>query len=241
MAVAVVQEAESPVSTASTTWTFNFASNVTQGNVVVIMARLATPSRTPGTPVSSGSATFASVATAGANATGALRFWSAVENGSGNKTYTITISGSLTAAGVMQAWELSGADGATATSSGTSTANSGTTTTNPVCVDSGLTIPSGGIFLGVIGTTGNNSVGTLTDPTNFTRDYFSNTGTGTTSIWCGNSTTAASGVTGQATVTTARAVYGLGAVWSQAAAGGPFPFFVRRKMTGGLLGLRGGM
>lgn len=220
MAVAVVQEAESPISTASGTWTFNFASNVTAGNVVVIMARLATPSRTPNTPTSGGSATFASVVSVGGTATGNIRLWSAVENGSGNKTYTITISGSLTAAGVMQAWELSGADGASATSSGTSTANSSTTTSNPVCVDSGLTIPSGGIMLGVIGTAGNNSVGTLTDPTNFTRDYFSNTGTGTTSIWCGNSTTAASGVTGQATITTARAVYGLGAVWSELAAGG---------------------
>ena len=70
----------------------------------------------------------------------------------------------------------------------------------------------------------------------------SNTGTGTTAIWCGNSTTAASGVTGQATITTARTVYGLGAVWSEAAAGGgPFPFYVRRKMTGGLILPRGGM
>jgi len=171
-----------------------------------------------------------------------LRMWSAVESGTGNKTYTITIAGSLTSTGVMQAWELSGADGATATSSGTSTANSTTTTTNPVCVDTGLTIPTGGIFLGVIGTTAANGVGTFTDPTNFTRDYFSNTGTGTTAIWCGHSTTAASGVTGQATITTARTVYGIGAVWSElAAGGGPFPFYTRRKMTGGLLGLRGGM
>ena len=242
MAVAVVQEAESPVTTASTTWTFNFANNVTAGNVVVIMARVTTNARTPGTPVSSGSATFASVVSVGGTAVGQLRMWSAVESGSGNKTYTITIAGTLTATGVMQAWELSGADGATATSSGTSTANSTTTTTNPVCVDTGLTIPTGGIFLGVIGTTAANGVGTFTDPTNFTRDYFSNTGTGTTAIWCGHSTTAASGVTGQATITTARTVYGIGAVWSElAAGGGPFPFYTRRKMTGGLLGLRGGM
>lgn len=84
---------------------------------------------------------------------------------------------------------------------------------------SGLTIPTGGIMVGAITTTVNGSWGTLTDPSNFTRDYATNTGTAASTLMA-NSTTAASGVTGTATIATQRGVNGLAAVWSEAVVGG---------------------
>jgi hypothetical protein len=65
-----------------------------------------------------------------------------------------------------------------------------------------------------------------TAPANFTQSYTSTTAPGA-SMWTGYNTTAASGVTGSATVTTSRAVWGLGAVWAEAAAAGGQPFAKR--------------
>ena len=240
MAVAVVQETELVVSSVSGTWTLNFASAVTAGNVVVLIGLMRTNSRSFGTPTTSGSGTFSSVVTSG-TLIFSLSMWSAIENGSGNTQYQVTINSSLTAIGVLQAYELSGADGAAATSTD-SNPGQASSTSPKMTTASGLTIPSGGIMIGSITTTTNASWGAFTDPTNFTRDYQTNTGTAA-STFHGNSTTAASGVTGTATITTARGANGLAAVWSPAgaAASGPFPFFTRRKLTGGMVSPRGGM
>lgn len=218
MGVSIVQESELQQSTASGTWTFNFASAVTQNNVVVLILRLATTGRTPNLPTSSGSATFAQVTSSGTGI-GGLWMWSATEANSSNTEYKLTFSGSLTAAGVFQAYELTGMDGATATSSDASPGQ--TSGPNPrMTTASGLTIPSGGLLIGAISTAGlNASYGTVTDPANFTRDF--NTVSGTIgSFYAANSTTAASGVTGTITIGTQRSCNGLAAVWSEAGGGG---------------------
>lgn len=218
MGVSIVQESELQQSTASGTWTFNFASAVTQNNVVVVILRLATTGRTPNLPTSSGSATFAQVTSSGTGI-GGLWMWSATEANSSNTEYKLTFSGSLTAAGVFQAYELTGMDGATATSSDASPGQ--TSGPNPrMTTASGLTIPSGGILIGAISTAGlNASYGTVTDAANFTRDF--NTVSGTIgSFYAANSTTAASGVTGTVTIATQRSCNGLAAVWSPSGGGG---------------------
>jgi len=239
MPVAIVQETELQQSTASATWTLNFASAVTAGNVVVLVARLATASRTPSTPTTSGSGTFASVTSSGTGI-GSLWMWSAAEAGSGNTEYKLTFVGGLSAAGIKQAYEISGANSATATSTDANVGQASSTSPR-MTTASGLTIASGGIMIGAISTTINAGWGTLTDPADFTRDFATNSGT-IGSFLAANSTTAASGVTGTATITTARAVNGLAATWIEAAAaGGPFPHYARRKMAGGMLVTRGGM
>ncbi len=215
MPVAVVQETELQQTTASATWSLNFASAVTAGNVVVLIARLLTANRTPNTPTTSGSGTLASVVQSGSTtANGALWMWSAIEAGSGNTTYSLTIASSLASAGVFQAYELSGAGSATATSSDANVAQASSTSPR-MTTASGLTIASGGIMIGAISVAPSAVWGTLTDPANFNRDL--NTG----SFLAAHSTTAASGVTGTATITTARAVNGLAATWIEAATGQP--------------------
>lgn len=237
MPVAIVQKIETVISAATTTWTHTFNSAITPGNVVVIISKLQTNARTVGTP-SGGGASFVSIQTIGGTANGSLRSWSSAEPNSSVTTYTLTIAGGLTATGVVYGWELSGCNGSTPTASGTGTQN--TATTSPQMVDSSLSVPSNGIMLGAISSQLAASWGTLTDPTSFTRDYQSVVLPGQ-SVFFG-SRTASGSTNGAATTTTARAVWGLAATWSEAvAAGGPFPHYVRRKMTGGLLGLRGGM
>ena len=218
MPVVVVQEAELQQTTATGTWTLNFASAVSLGNVVVLIARLATGSRTPNTPTTSGSGTFASVTSAGTGI-GSLWMWSMIEAGTGNTGYSLTFAGGLSAAGILQARELSGANSATATSTDANVGQASGTSPR-MTTESGLTIASGGIMVGAIATTINTNWGTLTDPTNFIRDFATNSST-IGSFLAAHSTTAASGVTGTATVTTARAVNGLAATWIEAATGQP--------------------
>ncbi len=141
MPVAIVQKKETLISTASGTWTHTFDSAITPGNVVVIISKLQTSSRTVGTP-SGGGTSFVSIQTIG----GSLRMWSSAEPNSSVTTYTLTIAGGLTATGVVYGWELSGCDGSTPTASGTGTQN--TATTSPQMVDSALTVPTNGIMLG---------------------------------------------------------------------------------------------
>ena len=235
MAVAVVQSTNAVVTTSSSTWTFTFASAVAQNNVVVLIAKNGTASRTLQAPTGGGG-TFSAIQTIGGTASGALYMWGKSETNSGVTSYTITLA-SGSAIGIVYGWELSGTNGASAASSGTGTQS--TTTTSPQMVDTGLTIASGGIMIGAISTQTFNSWGTFTTPTNFTSRYQS-TASPSSSVFFGDSTTAASGVTGQATVTTARAVWGLAATWIQPASGGPFPHFTQRRMTGGMGNMRGG-
>jgi len=213
MPVVVVQEADSTFPS-STDWNFAFPAAVTPGNVVVIAVRVTTANRTPGTPTSDGSATFASVATIGGTLANHLRMWSAVENGTGNKNYKIAIGGGVAAAGLLQAWEISGASSATPTSSGTGRQD--TATTAPAMVDVGLDIPSGGIMLGVVQSQAGSWTTITGTPANFSTDYSA------TVTYAASSTTAATAVRGNLTVTTARAAWGLAAVWSEAATGQPY-------------------
>lgn len=221
MPVAVVQETELQQTTASATWSLNFASAVTSGNVVVLIARLLTALRTPNTPTTSGSGTFASVVQAGSTtaANGALWMWSMIESATGNTGYSLTFASSLSAAGFLQAYELSGANSATATSTDANVGQASGTSPR-MTTTSGLTVAAGGIMIGAISTTPNTSWGTLTDPANFNRDFATNSAT-IGSFLAAHSTTAASGVTGTATVTTARAVNGLAATWIEAPTGQP--------------------
>jgi hypothetical protein len=239
MPVAVVQETELQQTTASATWSLNFASAVTTGNVVVLVARIATASRTPSTPTTSGSGTFASVTSAGTGV-GSLWMWSLAEGGTGNTAYSLTFASGLSAAGILQAYELSGANSETATSTDANVGQASSTSPR-MTTASGLTVASGGIMIGAISTTLNLSWGTLTDPANFNRDFATNS-LSIGSFLAAHSTTAASGVTGTATITTARAVNGLAATWIEApTGGGPFPHFIRRRMFGGMTFPRGGV
>ncbi len=222
MPVAIVQKKETLISTASGTWTHTFDSAITPGNVVVIISKLQTSSRTVGTP-SGGGTSFVSIQTIGGTATGPLRMWSSAEPNSSVTTYTLTIAGGLTATGVVYGWELSGCDGSTPTASGTGTQN--TATTSPQMVDSALTVPTNGIMLGAISTQLAASWGTFTDPTSFARDYQSVVLPGV-SVFFG-SRTASGSTNGAATTTTARAVWGLAATWSEAAAAGGQPYAKR--------------
>lgn len=235
MAVAVVQSTNAVISTGSGTWTFTFASAVAQNNVVVLIAKNGTNNRTLQTPTGGGG-TFSAIQTNGGTAVGALYLWSKSESNTGVTSYTITIA-TNTSIGVVYGWELSGTNGASAASSGTGTQS--TATTSPQMVDTGLTVASGGIMIGAISTQVFNTWGTFTTPTNFTSRYQS-TASPASSVFFGDSTTAASGVTGQATTTTSRAVYGLAATWIQPATGGPFPFYTQPKMLGGMASMRGG-
>jgi len=218
MPVAIVQKKETLISTASGTWTHTFDSAITPGNVVVIISKLQTSSRTVGTP-SGGGTSFVSIQTIG----GPLRMWSSAEPNSSVTTYTLTIAGGLTATGVVYGWELSGCDGSTPTASGTGTQN--TATTSPQMVDSALTVPTNGIMLGAISSQLAASWGTFTDPTSFARDYQSVVLPGV-SVFFG-SRTASGSTNGAATTTTARAVWGLAATWSEAAAAGGQPYAKR--------------
>jgi hypothetical protein len=212
-----VKEVEAVFSVLTGDWEIP-VNSVAAGNLIVIIARMGTSNRTPGVPVSDGSATFAQLQTIGGTAVGSMYLWAGVENTAGNRTYTITIAGGLTALGALQAWEISGADDAAPTS-GTSTQS--TATTAPRCLTTGITIPAGGIFVGGISTQGNVSVGTwggITTPTGFTT-VFSSTSAPTASVFFADSTTAATAVQGIASTTTARTFWGLAVVFPEKATG----------------------
>jgi len=212
-----VKEVEAVFSVLTGDWEIP-VNSVAAGNLIVIIARMGTSNRTPGLPASNGSATFAQLQTIGGTAVGSMYLWAGVENTAGNRTYTITIAGGLTALGALQAWEISGADDAAPTS-GTST--QGTATTAPRCLTTGITIPAGGIFVGGISTQGSVSVGAwggITTPTGFTT-AFSSTSAPTASVFFADSTTAATAVQGIASTTTARTFWGLAAVCPEKATG----------------------
>ena len=217
MPIAVVQTAVNPQTTLSTNWDATFPSPVTPGNVVVVIARLGTNTRTMGAPTyTGGGGTFSSVVSNNPTLLGGLAMWSKIEDTSGVLVYRISIGSSLTAVGVQVALELSGCDSATPTASGTGTQ---ATTTSPRMLDTGLDIASGGIMVGSISTQGDLSVGAWTTPSNFISAYQSVSAPGR-SIFFGHSLTAGTAIQGVATVATGRAVWGLAATWIEAAAAG---------------------
>lgn len=243
MAVAIVQSKAQSTGTAATTNQLQFDSNVTVGNWVVIIWRQGTDNRAPGIPAP-GAGTWSGVqdflATPGGTVS-RIYCWSAQQTGSATNTYTTTIAGGLSSTGVMVGYELSGVDTGGTPRGGTATQSLATTTSWNLIASPGVTLPSGGIIIGAAGTAINASWGTLTTPSGFATVQNSNTAPGN-SVWVGDNLTAGSGITGAASNTTSRAIVtGYQIYLEQAAGGGPFPFYVRRKMTGGLLGLRGGM
>ena len=218
MPISVVQTAVNPQTTLSNTWDATFLSAVTPGNVVVVLARLGTNSRTMGTPTG-GSGTFASVVSNNPTLFGGLAMWSKVEDNSGVTQYRITIASSLTAVGVQVALELAGCNSATASASGTGTQN--TTTTSPQMLDTGLDIASGGIMIGGISTQTAASWGTLTAPGSFDQISAAITGTGQISHYFGRRTTSGTAIQGTATTTTGRTIFGIAATWIEAPTGQP--------------------
>jgi hypothetical protein len=221
MPVSVVQTAVNQITTLSTNWDATFASAVTPGNVVVVIARLGTNTRTMGAPTyTGGGGTFAAVVSNNPTSLGGLAMWSKIEETSGVLVYRISIGSSLTAVGVQVALELSGCDGATASVSGTGT--QGTTTTSPQMLDTGLDISSGGIMIGGISTQANASWGTLTAPGSFNPISAAITGTGQISHFIGHRTTSGTAIQGTATTTTGRTIYGIAATWIEAAGGQPY-------------------
>ena len=243
MAVAIVQSKAQSTGTAATTNQLQFDSNVTVGNWVVIIWRQGTDNRAPGIPAP-GAGTWSGVqdflATPGGTVS-RIYCWSAQQTGSATNTYTTTIAGGLSSTGVMVGYELSGVDTGGTPRGGSGTQSLASTTSWNLIASPGVTLPSGGIIIGAAGTAINASWGTLTTPSGFATVQNSNTAPGN-SVWVGDNLTAGSGITGAASNTTNRAIItGYQIYLEQAAAGGPFPFYVRRKMTGGLLGLRGGM
>lgn len=220
MAVAIVQTKVQTTSTAATTNQLQFDSNVTVGNWVVIIWRQATSNRTPGIPVPS-AGTWSGVQdflTTNAATESRIYCWSAEQTGSATNTYTTTIASSLTSAGVMIGYELSGVDtGGTPRGSG-GTQNLTTTTSWNLIASPGVTLPSGGILIGAAGTTSLiASWGTLTSPSGFTTRQNVNSGTGV-SHWVGDNLTAGSDITGAASNTTSRAIVTGHQIYLEAAA-----------------------
>jgi len=244
MAVAIVQSKAQSTGTAATTNQLQFDSNVTVGNWVVIIWRQGTDNRTPGIPAP-GAGTWSGVqdflATPGGTVS-RIYCWSAQQTGSATNTYTTTISGGLSSTGVMIGYELSGVDTGGTPRGGSGTQSLSATTSWNLIASPGVTLPTGAVIIGAAGTTINASWGTLTTPSGFATAQNSNTAPGN-SVWVGSNLTAGSGITGAASNTTSRAIITGYQIYLEeaAAGGGPFPFYVRRKMTGGLLGLRGGM
>jgi hypothetical protein len=216
MPISVVQTgAPTQVTTATNQWDVTFATAVTPGNVVVVIARLGTNNRTMGAPTyTGGGGTFASVVSNNPTLLGGLAMWSKVEDSTGITQYRLTIASSLTAVGVAVPLELSGCNSATASASGTGTQN--TTTTSPQMLDTGLDIASGGIMIGAISTQIAASWGTLTAPGSFDPISSAITGTGQISHYFGRRTTSGTAVQGTATTGTARAIYGIAATWIEA-------------------------
>ena len=219
MPISVVQTgAPTQVTTASTNWDVTFASPVTPGNVVVVVARLGTNNRTMGAPTyTGGGGTFSSIVSNNPTLLGGLAMWAKIED-IGVTQYRITIASSLTAVGVAVPLELAGCDSATASASGTGT--QGTNTTSPRMLDTGLDIESGGIMIGAISTQGAVSWGTLTAPGSFDQISAAVAGTGQASHYFGRRTASGTEVQGTATTTTGRTIYGIAAVWSPASRGG---------------------
>ncbi len=222
MAVAIVQTKVQTTSTAATTNQLQFDSNVTVGNWVVIIWRQGSGNRSPGIPVPS-AGTWSGVQdflTTNAATESRIYCWSAQQTGSATNTYTTTIASSLTSAGVMVGYELSGVDtGGTPRGSG-ATQNLTTTTSWNLIASPGATLPSGGILIGAAGTTVLSvSWGTLTSPSGFTTRQNVNSGTGF-SHWVGDNLTAGSNITGAASNTTSRAIVTGYKIYLEAAAGG---------------------
>jgi hypothetical protein len=220
MPISVVQTgAPTQVTTANNQWDVTFATAVTPGNVVVVIARLGTNNRMMGAPTyTGGGGTFASVVSNNPTLLGGLAMWSKVEEGVNITEYRITIASSLTAVGVAVPLELAGCSSATASASGTGTQN--TTTTSPQMLDTGLDIASGGIMIGGISTQANASWGALAAPGSFDQISAAITGNGQISHYFGRRTASGTAVQGTATTGTARAIYGIAAVWSPASRGG---------------------
>jgi hypothetical protein len=222
MPISVVQTgAPTQVTTLNNQWDVAFASAVTPGNVVVVIARLGTNNRTMGAPTyTGGGGTFASVVSNNPTQFGGLAMWAKAEDMSDITQYRITIASSLTAVGVAVPLELAGCNSATASASGTGTQN--TTTTSPRMLDTGLDIASGGIMIGAISTQIVSSWGTLTAPGSFDQISAAITGTGQMSHYFARRTTSGTAIQGTATTTTARAIYGIAATWIEAAGGQPY-------------------
>jgi hypothetical protein len=157
--------------------------------------------------------------------------WSAQQTGSATNTYTTTIASSLSSAGVLIGYELSGVDaGGTPRGSG-ATQNLTTTTSWNLIASPGVTLPSGGIIIGAAGSTLLGvSWGTLTSPSGFSTRQNVNSGTGF-SHWVGDNLTAGSGITGAASNTTSRAIVTGYQIYLEAAAAGGQPY---AKRLGGI-------
>jgi len=229
VAVAIVQTKVQTTSTAATTNQLQFDSNVTVGNWVVIIWRQGSGNRTPGVPVPN-AGTWSGVQdflTTNAATDSRIYCWSAQQTGSATSTYTTTIASSLTSAGVMIGYELSGVDtGGTPRGSG-ATQNLTTTTSWNLIASPGVTLPSGGILIGAAGTTLLGvSWGTLTSPSGFTTRQNVNSGTAN-SHWVGDNLTAGSNITGAASNTTSRAIVTGYQIYLEAAAAEGQPYAKR--------------
>ena len=234
MPVAIVQTKAQITSTAATTNQLQFDSNVTVGNWVVIMWRQGTNSRTPGIPAP-GAGTWSGVQDFSTSNTGAsdsrIFCWSAQQTGSATNTYTTTISGGLTSAGVMVGWELSGVDTGGTPRGGSGTQSLATTTSWNLIASPGVTLPSGGVIIGAAGTTLIGvSWGTLTSPSGFATRQSANSGTAF-SNWFGDNMTAGSGITGAASNVTSRAIVTGYQIYLEAPAAGGQPY---AKRLGGI-------
>lgn len=243
MPIAIVQQKNQTISSLTNSHAVTFPANVTVGNWVVIIWRQGTNNRTPGVPAPS-AGTWSGVQDFLASA-GTTNYrvycWSAQQTVAATDTYTISISGGLTSTGGIQAYELSGVDvSGTPRGSGATQSLASSTSWNLIA-SPGITLNSGDIIIGAASES-NSGWGTLTAPSGFTTRV-SSTSSPYTSTWIGDNLTAGSGITGAASTTTSRAVYTGYQVYLAAptSTGGPFPFFTRRKLTGGLILPRGGM
>lgn len=220
MAIAVVQTKTQAISSLSSSHQIQFPANVTVGNWVVIVWRQGTDNRTPGVPAPS-AGTWSGVqdflASTGGT-TSRVYCWSAQQTGAATDTYTITISGGTSLAGIV-AYELSGVDTGGTPRGGSGTQNLGSVTSWNLIASPGVDLTSGDIIIGAAGTTINASWGTLTAPSAFTTVISNNTSPWQ-STWCGYDLTAATGITGAASNTSLRGIVTGYQVYKQTPAAG---------------------
>ena len=219
MPISIVQTKNATISSATGSHVVTFNSQVTVGNWVVIAWRQGTNNRTPGVPVPSAGTWSGSQDFLASNGTSNSRIyqWSAQHTGAATDTYTITIAGSNTAVGVIQAWELSGVDTSGTPRGGSGTQNLASSSSWNLIASPGVTLASGDIIIGAAGEAAA-GWGTLTAPSGFTT-RFSSALSPATSTWMGDNLTAGSGITGAASTTIARAVYTGYQIYLQASSG----------------------
>jgi hypothetical protein len=221
VAISVRQSKVQPITSATTSHQIVLDQSVLDGSWMVFLWRQGTDNRTPSVP-SATSGTFSGtqdfLATTGTNIAGRVFCWSGQQSGSGNTTYTITVS-AASSTGSIVAYELTGVDVSGTPRGGGGTRSLASATSHDVIASPGVDLSSGDIIVAAAATN-STSWGTLTAPSNFSSEVATNTTTGSISTWIGQRTSAANGIVANLSITTSRAIVCGHQVYKQSGGGG---------------------